>query len=356
MEPDARCYGAVLRACAELGIISTATTIFESIPQNIKNNLHLNSYLACLAHRSVVDIDRSFEVIKEYSYLVDIVTINTILSTCARSRAENSYNQAKSILAALHDGKYGDFLPDVISYNNILAACNLPNDCLELVNEMRLSRKSRRFDYVDASPVTYTNAIKACSIDGKTLAKRNQTQSTPIVATENYEAVKTLYEWSKVDGQCNYFVQSAFIYSMASFGATADIEKLIQSWDEIGGDQLLLYNSIFKSLSVKRVVLDRQHLSDRAKANKIKQYWSSLFTDEVSPSEYTYRYLKRAIDSLEKCQNETINSVLKTVEDHGAFNGAIPIPDEFLNFVVRLFLKFGEEEVNFRSISDFFIV
>lgn len=328
IKPNQRCYGAILRACAFMGNVAASTRIFNSIPNGMVNVLHLNCHLACLAHNKVKDVKRSLQLIEQYSHMMDIITINTVLSACARKHTVESYQCAKTLFSNMKDGAYKNIQPDVISYNNLIGSCSSPVDILEIVKEMRLSRKFRRYDFVEPSPVTYTNAIKACSMprEPSSFAVKNSTD-----VDLRHNVIKTLYNWANVDKRSNYFVQSAMLHSMAGLGLSFEIESFIAQEHISSENGLLMFNSLFRSLS---------YSGDERICEKIKHYYGLMLERSEEPSHLTFRYLRDAIAKIPSNgeQVELINDIICLTDRK-------LISPVFLDFCIRVFMINKDEEV-----------
>ena len=267
------------------------------------------------------------------------MTLNTILSTCARSQADDNYHRASKLLKEMKEGIYNGIMPDVISYNNVLAACRDPVQCFEVLQEIRLNRKFQRFNYIEPSPVTYTNAIKACGVPitlQRTFepSEENTTPGNDVDVSFNEEIVQKIYNSALSEKKANYFVRSAYLHCIASFGNTRSIEEKLVSYKN---DGILVYNALFRSLSVTGIKsIGRYDRSTRAM--KIKLYYKHLKESRVLASDLTYRYLGNAIMSVDEGdQLDLVKYILS--------NSKGKLPEDFLDNCVRIFLEHENEEV-----------
>ena len=271
--------------------------------------------------------------------MLDLVTLNTVLSTCARSQGDNSYQRAKDLLFDMKEAKYGSISPDVISFNNVLAACHDPIQCLNLIEEMRMSRKFQRFNFIEPSPVTYTNAIKACAVHMRSQrlveVSKESTHHIELLNTSlNEKIVTKIYEYATSDKKVNYIVRSAYLHCIASFGNTKSIENSLLMYQS---DGILGFNALFRSLSVIGIDGSEQY-EGVMRATKIKQYYEHFRKLEIEPTDLTFRYLGRAIRTIDG--EEQVKLVYVLLNDRKE-----ELPGSFLDTCVRILLKHGDEKV-----------
>lgn len=199
----------------------------------------------------------------------DRVALNTIIAACAK--AENA-TAALSIVQRMKDGEFQDpvngktIYPDLISYHNILKSCRSPEMAIQIVKEMRLSRR-KRYGVVTPSSVTYAHAINAC-----------QQAETPSISLAT-----TLISWALDDGvQPTVYMFSPAIWAaqksgesavaldfflqMVDFGCTpnevayngvvsalcdnGDVEHAILMYEEMKNDNLSLNSATFKRFAM----------------------------------------------------------------------------------------------------------
>ena len=327
----------MLRACTESGNDDMASKIFNEIPAEMINNFHVNTFLACIANSSKIDLRRSFKVINQFPQLIDLVSMNTILSACSRAQTDEGYHFAKEILANMKNGTYGDFYPDVISYNNVLSAGRNASECLEIVQELRLSRKYRRYDYIEASPITYTNAIKACAIPWRSQNQdsANNTSTAMESLLVNVDVASKLFKMSRIDKQANSFVRSSYLHCIASLGCTKLIEDLFHYFHE---DGILVYNALFRSWAIVGPRVDGEIKSQEV-AEKILTYFSHMLARGLTPTDMTFRYLGGAIKNMKsKDKFEVIHFILEKEEN-------FQFSRDFLDVAVNILLQNGDEDV-----------
>lgn len=131
----------------------------------------------------------------------DQIALNTAISACAKAQ---NFASALDILRKMKDGEFIDsenkqeLLPDLISYHNILKFCTDPDIAMNLVKEMRLSRRNR-YGVVSPTSVTYAHAINAC--------QQAESPSTDCAAT--------LLSWAMDDG----VEPTAYMYAPAIWAA-----------------------------------------------------------------------------------------------------------------------------------------
>ena len=170
-------WGAALRACATAGNGKKAMELIgEMIQSGIRPNvLHFNSALAAMSkegndvgalellenmqagtvgnlfHADSTcdsDIDRVGNTGESTCTMPDLVSVNTVLTSFAHA---DNYVGAKAFFERLRAGEFtsikGDkrstILPDIISYNTLLSACEDPREAISILEEVSTVRVRR---------------------------------------------------------------------------------------------------------------------------------------------------------------------------------------------------------------------
>ncbi len=175
-------YLPLLKACANTRNVNVAQSLIDNMKENSLGitTEHMNSYLSVLA--KCKQSTRAIEILDEMigskpgdeANGPNLVTLNTVLSACANS---DDFETARDLLEQMKEGRFKlaviggmnskksreDVIrPDVVSYNTVIS-CADPLMALELIQEMRLSRRNREGAVVPNS-VSFTNAINRCRV------------------------------------------------------------------------------------------------------------------------------------------------------------------------------------------------
>jgi pentatricopeptide repeat protein len=168
-KPNAKVWGAVLRACATRGEYKKAIEfLLEMRSDGVKPNvLHYNSVFAALAKSGEKDlalkllnhmqngtaehfsldsssnIAFSDEDIISPSVQADLISLNTVLRAYTHPESAD-FDGAFKLLNRMKNGEFTIAAkdrnqridPDVISYNTVLSACEDPKVALSLLNEV----------------------------------------------------------------------------------------------------------------------------------------------------------------------------------------------------------------------------
>jgi pentatricopeptide repeat protein len=268
--PNEQTYLAVLQALAEFGQVRVALSIFDEMQQNCTADLssklykpllkscvtaekadaaesliqrmkndsikitteHMNLLLLTLAKCKMHN--RSMEVLKEMielqdsypSIAPDIITFNTVLSSLANA---DDYEAARDLLNDMKNGVFsvpveGDGLqssmmevrPDIISYNTVIS-CADPVAALELINEIKLTRRNRK-GVIYPNSITYTNAIARC--------RKASTSSDPEIRQYAFDIAFNLFQLAQNSAadntgpgiDLNVYLYSSLIWVAESVG------------------------------------------------------------------------------------------------------------------------------------------
>jgi len=175
-------YLPLLKACANTRNVNVAQSLIESMKENsLRITIeHMNSYLSVVA--KCKESARALEILNEMfdskvgdqAIVPNLITLNTVLSACANS---DDFESARDLLEQIKEGRFKvaarggtnsrksreDVIrPDIVSYNTVIS-CADPQMALELIHEMRLSRRNRD-GVVLPNSVSFTNAINRCRV------------------------------------------------------------------------------------------------------------------------------------------------------------------------------------------------
>jgi len=286
-------WSAILRACATAGDGAMAMEIMKQMIQSAiyPNTLDCNSVLAALAKEScetdgtaaVVALDflEHVQMGRVVSFFfkneecpsggvvtedvsIDIISVNTVLKAYANS---GDYMGTKLLLERLRRGEFVGALnantgkrfaihPDIISYNTLLSVCPNPQDAIDIMNEIRMSRKNR-YTAVKPTTVTYANAISVC-----------RRFNPPDLET----ALKLLKEADQKDGITpNVYMYSAVIWTAEKCGDAKTAWDLLMSMKANGCDpNIVAYNGVISALSSQGRLQQVCQILDMAKKNNVK--------------------------------------------------------------------------------------
>ena len=227
-------YKPLLKSCATVEKAAEA----EAFIQQMRNDAiritveHMNLYLLSLAkcklHTKALEVLQEMIDLQGFdhpSMSPDIVTFNTVLSACAYAE---DYEAARELLDDMKEGTYytsdednaqhslATVRPDVISYNTVIS-CADPYDALELINEMRLTRRNRDGMCLPNS-VSYTSAIARC--------RKASISSDPETRRYAFSAAFTLFELARESAldstvpnvDLNVYLYSSLIWTAESVG------------------------------------------------------------------------------------------------------------------------------------------
>ena len=253
--PTSKLYVPLLKVCAKSEDSKTAdliVTLMKDDGLQLTTEI-LNIYLSSLAkagfHLRALGI-LQHDMIEDPLTPPDIYSFNTVLSACANANdCESAYALLENMNAGMYafpskEGKLIEVKPDVISYNSVIS-CAHPEDCLSLIQEMRLTRRYRE-GVVLPNSVTYVNAITQCR--NVTIQEADDTDST-------YEIAMYLFNQARNDHVANTYVYSAAIW-MAEI--SRDYKTAVQLLRETPSPNNVCYDgviSVFSQLGMHREAL-----------------------------------------------------------------------------------------------------
>lgn len=232
----------LLKACAKASSANMAQTMLKYMKEDSLEitTEHMNLFLLALANCKMNV--RALGVLKEmiHSQKEDplagpnLVTLNTVLLACANA---DDYEACYALFEQMKEGAYLmidesqtkliEIRPDVVSYNTVIS-CSDPETALELVNEMRLTRRNR-IGIVLPNAVTYTNAITRCRN-----AVDDDTDTDPEVRQYIFEIALALFDLARdntLDGKetdLNVYVYSSLIWCAEAVGNYAVAVQLLR--------------------------------------------------------------------------------------------------------------------------------
>jgi pentatricopeptide repeat protein len=246
LESLSKLYQPLLKSCAVAANADTAQALLQQMKDDgIKVTTdHLNLFLSTLAKCNMHT--KALEVLQEMIRLQDsdpaispdIFTFNTVLSACANA---NEYESARDLLDDMKEGLYlvpdqdklhgsmVEIRPDVISYNTVIS-CADPVSALELITEMRLTRR-HRVGVIHPNSISYTNAIARC--------RKASTNSDPEIRQYAFDIAFTLFELAKESAldntvptvDLNVYLYSSMIWVAESVGNYKAAIQLLRSME-----------------------------------------------------------------------------------------------------------------------------
>jgi len=253
--PNSKLYVPLLKVCAKSEDSKTAdliVTLMKDDGLQLTTEI-LNIYLSSLAkdglHLRALGI-LQHDMIENPLTPPDIYTFNTVLSACANANdCESAYALLENMSAGMYafPSKVGilvEVKPDVISYNSVIS-CAHPEDCVSLIQEMRLTRRYRE-GVILPNPVTYVNAITQCR--NAAIQEADDTDSA-------YEIAMYLFNQARNDKVLNTYVYSAAIW-MAEI--SRDYKTAVQLLREAPSPNNVCYDgviSLFSQLGMHREAL-----------------------------------------------------------------------------------------------------
>jgi len=254
INPTPKLYIPLLKVCAKSEDSKTADLIITLMKDDglqLTTEI-LNIYLSSLAKDGLIRALGILNDMIENPSLTppDIYTFNTVLSVCANADdCESAYALLENMNAGMYAfplkvGKQIEVKPDVISYNSVIS-CAHPEDCLSLIQEMRLTRRYRE-GVVLPNSVTYVNAITQCR--NAAIQEADDTDSA-------YEIAMYLFNQARNDKVVNTYVYSAAIW-MAE--VSRDYKTAVQLLREAPSPNNVCYDgviSLFSQLGMHREAL-----------------------------------------------------------------------------------------------------
>jgi len=253
--PTSKLYIPLLKVCAKSGDSKTADLIITLMKDDglqLTTEI-LNIYLSSLAKSGfhLRALGKLNQMIEDPQLTPpDIYTFNTVLSACAHANdCESAYALLENMSAGMYAfpskvGKMVEVKPDVISYNSVIS-CAHPEDCVSLIQEMRLTRRYRE-GVILPNSVTYVNAITQCR--NAAIQEADDTDSA-------YEIAMYLFNQARNDKVVNTYVYSAAIW-MAEI--SRDYKTAVQLLREAPSPNNVCYDgviSLFSQLGMHREAL-----------------------------------------------------------------------------------------------------
>ena len=254
-------YLPLLKACANVGNANTAHLLINNMKHDSLKlttehmNLYLLSLAKCKMQIRAVCVLR--EMIESQESQPDLITLNTVLSACANA---GDFEGAQALLDQMKEGnfkcrvqggndpmkwKQTEIKPDVVSYNTVIS-CADPETALDLIQEMRLTRRNRE-GVILPNSVTYTNAIARC--------RKASTNDDPIVRKSALEIALVMLDLAR-DGtldsngrsvDLNVFVYSAAIWTAEAVGDYVTAIKLLREMKCSANN--ICYDGVISALS-----------------------------------------------------------------------------------------------------------
>ncbi len=260
-QPNEQSYSYVLQSCAGSGQIKVALSLLDEVRQSsmettqklylpllkvsardghsdlvwslintMKDDsiqittMHLNLYLQSLAkaglHIKALGVLRGMIQQSDEMQLPDLISFNTVLSACASS---NDYEAAQALFDQMRGEIFENIRPDVVSFNTLIS-CAPPQAGLDLIHEMRLTRRNREGVVVPTS-VTFVNSIKQC----RDYVKE---ETDPDIRNEIFDIALSVLSLARNDRiSLNAFVYSAAIWIAEAVGDSSIALQLLQEFN-----------------------------------------------------------------------------------------------------------------------------
>ena len=216
-------YIPLLKACAYSGNSDVVWSLIGTMKtDSIQiSTMHLNLYLQSLAkaglHIKALGVLRGMIDGSDPMQFPDLFSFNTVLSACSKS---DDYDAAQALFDQMRGEMFDNIRPDVVSFNTLIS-CAPPHIGLELISEMRLTRRNREGVVVPTS-VTFVNAIKQCREYVKEEVDLD-------IRSEIFEIALTILNIARDDRiSLNVFVYSAAIWIAEAVGESTVALQLLQ--------------------------------------------------------------------------------------------------------------------------------
>lgn len=239
---DDRLWGTILQAFAAAKDDMASLRVLRLMCANgfIPNERHCTTYIKTLSlcrndKLAVKFLNKmSGESVEEFEGLEtvspDQICVLAVLSALA---ANDSYELANEVLQQMKLRRYGEHVPpNEQAYNLVLSSCQSPARVLEIVREMRLTRRHRT-GVIAPSLRTYSRAIAVCRRAG------------------DLRIALTLLERVKDDGLVpDVYVYSAVIWTAAEVG-NCDLARLVmQEMRHMGiSPNIVTYNGLLSAFA-----------------------------------------------------------------------------------------------------------
>ena len=217
---DDRLWGTILQAFAASRDDSASLEVLRVMNSKgfIPNGRHCTTFIKTLSLCRKDKLARKFlnkmlgEAVEEFEGLKtvppDQICVLAVLSALA---VNDNYKLANDLLQQMKARKYGENVPpNEQAYNLVLSTCRSPKRALEIVREMRLTRR-HRIGVITPSLRTYSKAIAVCRKAG------------------DLRIALTLLEKVKDDGLVpDVYVYSAVIWTAAEIGNCDNARLVMQ--------------------------------------------------------------------------------------------------------------------------------
>lgn len=223
METTPKLYLPLLKVCAKAGHSDIVWSLINTMKEDSIQitTMHMNLYLQSLAkaglHIKALGVLRGMIQQSDPMQLPDLISFNTVLSACANS---NDYQAAQALFDQMKGEIYDSIRPDVVSFNTLIS-CAPPQVGLDLIYEMRLTRRNREGVVVPTS-VTFVNSIKQCR-------EYVKEETDPDIRNEIFEIALSVLSLARSERiSLNAFVYSAAIWIAEAVGDSSIALQLLQ--------------------------------------------------------------------------------------------------------------------------------
>lgn len=223
METTPKLYLPLLKVCANAGLSDLVWSLINTMKDDSLQitTLHMNLYLNALAkaglQKKALEVLHGMIQQSDPMQLPDLISFNTALLACAKS---NDYEAAETLFGKMKEETLANIRPDVVSFNTVIS-CAPPQVGLDLIYEMRISRRNRKGVVVPNS-VTYVNAIKQCR-------KHVVAETDPDIRNDIFDIALNVLSLAREDRiGLNIFVYSASIWIAEAVGDSSVALRLLQ--------------------------------------------------------------------------------------------------------------------------------
>jgi pentatricopeptide repeat domain-containing protein 1 len=223
METTPKLYLPILKVCAKAGHSDVVLSLINKMQDDSIQitTMHMNLYLQSLSKAGLqikaLGVLRGMIQESDPMQVPDLISFNTVLSACANG---NDYEAAQALFDQMKEEVFDNIRPDVVSFNTLIS-CAPPLVGLNLINEMRLTRRNRE-GVVFPNSVTFVNAIKQCR-------EYVKEEIDPDIRNQIFDIALTVLGLAREDRiSLNIFVYSAAIWIAEAVGDTSVALKLLQ--------------------------------------------------------------------------------------------------------------------------------
>jgi len=223
MEMTSKLYLPLLKVCAKAGHSDVLWSLINTMKDDCIQitTMQLNLYLQSLAkaglHIKALGVLRGMIKQSDPMQLPDLISFNTVLSACANS---NDYEAAQALFDQMKGEVFDNIRPDVVSFNTLIS-CAPPQVGLDLIYEMRLTRRNRE-GVVVPTGVTFVNSIKQCR-------EYVKEELDPDIRNDIFEIALSVLGLARNEKiNLNMFVYSAAIWIAEAVGDSSVALQLLQ--------------------------------------------------------------------------------------------------------------------------------